>query len=98
MDNVSTSELATKYNETIDRESACEILTGKITAAEETEEKERVEKPRSKQKEEKTVFEKASENTMVRQIGRTVMKEVARGLLGVLGLGVSSSKKKKGWF
>jgi len=26
------------------------------------------------------------------------MKEVARGLLGVLGLGVSSSKKKKGWF
>jgi len=35
---------------------------------------------------------------MVRQIGRTVMKEVARGLLGVLGPGVSSSKKKKGWF
>jgi len=31
---------------------------------------------------------------MVRQVGRTVMKEVARGLLGVLGLG----GKKKGWF
>jgi len=51
LDNLRTSELATKYNETIDRESAYEILTGKITAAEETEEKERVEKPRSKQKE-----------------------------------------------
>ena len=34
---------------------------------------------------------------MVRQVGRTVMKEVARGLLGVLGLG-GSSKRKKGWF
>lgn len=97
IENVKASELATKYNETIDRESAYEILTGKITNAQEAEEKEVNEKPRSKQKEEKTVFEKASENTMVRQIGRTVMKEVARGLLGVLGLG-GSSKKKKGWF
>ncbi len=33
---------------------------------------------------------------MVRQVGRTVMKEVARGLLGVLGLG--GKKKKSGWF
>ena len=33
---------------------------------------------------------------MVRQVGRTVMKEVARGLLGVLGLG--GNKKKGGWF
>lgn len=97
IENVNASELATKYNETIDRESAYEILTGKITSAQEAEEKEVNEKPRSKQKEEKTVFEKASENTMVRQIGRTVMKEVARGLLGVLGLG-GSSKKKNGWF
>ena len=32
---------------------------------------------------------------MVRQVGRTVFKEVARGLLGILGLG---GKKKGGWF
>ena len=96
-ENVGASELATKYNETVDRESAYEILTGKITAAQEIEEEEQVEKPKTKQKQEKSVLEKASENTMVRQIGRTVMKEVARGLLGVLGLG-GSSRKKKGWF
>jgi hypothetical protein len=47
-------------------------------------------------KEEKSTIEKISENTMVRQVGRTVMKEVARGLLGVLGLG--GKKKKGGWF
>jgi hypothetical protein len=32
------------------------------------------------------------------QIKITLKTEVARGLLGVLGLGGSSSKKKKGWF
>ena len=46
-------------------------------------------------KEEKSTIEKLSENTMVRQVGRTVMREVTRGLLGVLGIG---GKRKKGWF
>ena len=49
------------------------------------------EKPKKK-KEEASFVEKASKNTMVRQVGRTVMKEVARGLLGALGLG---GKKKR---
>ncbi len=93
---IAGSKIAAKYNEVIDRESAYEILTGKISEAEE-EKKEKEEKPKTKQKAEKSVLEKASENTMVRQIGRTVIKEVARGLLGVLGLG-GGSKKKKGWF
>jgi len=92
-ENIASSQLAAKYNEVIDRESAYEILTGKLSEVEtETEEK-----PKGKQKAEKSVLEKVSENTMARQIGRTVMKEVARGLLGVLGLG-GSGKKKKGWF
>lgn len=90
---VSASSIATKYNEVIDRESAFEILTNKLKATEETEE----EKPQPKKsaKEEKSTIEKISENTMVRQVGRTVVREVARGLLGVLGLG---GKKKGGWF
>jgi hypothetical protein len=96
-ENVNASELAIKYNETIDRESAYEILTGKITEAQEKAVEEKTERPKTKQKEEKSIIQQASENTMVRQIGRTVMKEVARGLLGVLGLG-GSSKSKKGWF
>ncbi len=91
---VSASSIATKYNEIIDRESAFEILAAKLKLVEETEVDE---KPKSKKatKEEKSTIEKLSENTMVRQVGRTVIKEVARGLLGVLGLG---GKKKGGWF
>jgi len=91
---VSTSTIATKYNEIIDRESAFEILNAKLKTAEEPEDETPQTKKTSKQ--EKSTIEKISENTMVRQVGRTVMKEVARGLLGVLGLG---GKKKKGsWF
>jgi len=90
---VSTSSIAAKYNEVIDRESAFEILSKKIKQAEEEPEEETNKK--SKQ-EEKSTIEKLSENTMVRQVGRTVMKEVARGLLGVLGLG--GKKKKSSWF
>jgi DNA helicase HerA-like ATPase len=90
---VSSSSIAAKYNEVIDSESAYEILNSKIKAATETKEEEPAEEKKSK-KEEKSTIEKISENTMVRQVGRTVMKEVARGLLGVLGLG----GKKKGWF
>lgn len=91
---IASSPLVQKYNEVIDRESAYEILSGKMSDA--------PEKPKeapaktTKEKPEKTLLEKASENTMVRQVGRTVAKEIARGLLGVLGLG--GGKGKKGWF
>ena len=93
---VSSSTIAAKYNEVIDRESAFEILNKKLQdAAKEEEEEKEEEKPEKKsKKEEKSTLEKISDNTMVRQVGRTVFKEVARGLLGVLGL----KKKKKGWF
>lgn len=92
---VSGSGIARKYNEVIDRESAFEILNKKIQSLQEEQVSEE-EKPQSKKtKEEKSTIEKISENTMVRQVGRTVFKEVARGLLGVLGIG---GKKKGGWF
>lgn len=70
------------------------MLTKKIESVSE-EEEEQESKPKKKEKEEKSILEKASNNTMVKQVGRTVAKELARGLLGVLGLG---GKKKKGWF
>lgn len=94
---VAKSFLASKYNEIIDRESAFEMLQKKLQAAEETEEaQEKETKPGTRTaKPEKSTLEKISENTMVRQVGRSVMKEVTRGLLGVLGLG---GKKKGGWF
>ncbi len=97
---VSASSIAPKYNEVIDRESAFEILNAKLKAAAEenasTDSTPETKTKKKSAKEEKSTIEKISENTMVRQVGRTVMKEVARGLLGVLGLG---GKKKKGsWF
>lgn len=92
---VSNSAIASKYNEIIDRESAFELLKKKLQVVTEEGEKEKSVPAKKLVKEEKSTLEKISENTMVRQVGRTVFKEVARGLLGVLGLG---SKKKGGWF
>ena len=91
---ISTSTIAAKYNETIDSESAYEILNSKIKAATDNKVEVELSEEKKSKKEEKSTLEKISENTMVRQVGRTVMKEVTRGLLGVLGLG----GKKKGWF
>lgn len=94
------SFLAPKYNEEVDRESAYEILNAKISNAKAQTEEEEIEapKPKSKsaEKKEPTVIEQLSKNTMVRQVGNTVMREVARGLLGVLGLGGGSKKKRGG--
>jgi DNA helicase HerA-like ATPase len=93
---VQASAIAKKYNEVLDRESAFEILTAKLNSTEDLEEVPKKSNSKTSTKEEKSTIEKLSENTMVRQVGRTVMKEVARGLLGVLGLG--GNKKKSGWF
>ncbi len=92
---VGSSSIAAKYNEVIDSESAYEILNQKLKSLNENAEEETTPVKKKSTKEEKSTLEKISENTMVRQVGRTVFKEVARGLLGVLGLG---GKSKKGWF
>jgi len=95
-----SSQLIKKYNEVIDRESAFEILTAKLEAA--AKEQEEAEKEKAQQKEEssakeKTTTQKIVESTTTRQIGRTVARELTRGLLGVLGIGGSKSRKKS-WF
>lgn len=98
---INASMLVTKYNQEVDRESAYEILEAKLNNAKvETveEEIEVVEKPARKAKEEPSFIERASKNTMVRQVGNTVMRELARGILGVLGLGGKTTKKKSGFF
>jgi len=41
---------------------------------------------RKSRKEEPSFIEKASKNTMVRQIGRTIFREITRGILGALGV------------
>jgi hypothetical protein len=83
------SVLVPKYNEVIDRESAFELLEQRLNAGGEAAEPaapapgKGSTKPAAK---EVGTLEKLSRNTMVRQVGNTVMRELARGLLGVLGL------------
>lgn len=83
---VAQSKIAAKYNEEIDPESAFEILEKRMQAEEEKPEPQKPEKPTRPVKKETTVIEDISKNTMVRQVGRTVMRELTRGLLGVLGI------------
>ena len=94
---IDRSDLARKYNQVIDRESAYEILTEKIQEAQgDVSENE---KPKARGKEEKSVIESVMDNPLARQVGRTVARELTRGLLGVLGLGGSSTRRRKtGWF
>lgn len=93
------SGLAAKYNEAIDRESAYELLEAKLSHARAETEAERVEpvirKTTPKAKEEPSLAERILKNTMVRQAGNTVVRELARGILGVLGLG---GGRKRGLF
>jgi uncharacterized protein len=95
-----SSPFIKKYNEIIDRESAFEMLTAKLNEAakqQETAEKEKVQLKKEKSSNEKTSVEKIMGSTTTRQIGRTVARELTRGLLGVLGIGGSKSRKKS-WF
>lgn len=95
---VSKSKLTNKYNEEIDRESASEMLSKKIeehtTAASDDKDSDKSDK---KEKEEPGMLEQAVNSTTGRQIMRTVTRELTRGLLGVLGVGLTR-RKKSGWF
>lgn len=98
---VAGSAMASKYNEVIDRESAFEMLEGRLKGegAAPTDQAEeppapRAGKPAKKAPEEKGTLEELSENPMVRQIGRTVANAAVRGLLGVLGLKATTRRRK----
>jgi hypothetical protein len=78
-----------KYDEVIDKESAYEMLEKRLEKASGTEHQKEMatqKKRATKEVKESTMFEDMSKNTMVRQLGRTVMREVTRGLLGMLGV------------
>jgi uncharacterized protein len=87
---IGKSDLISKYNEEIDRESAYEILEKKLKKyandENEAEEEKVEEKEKKKEKAEPSMIDKISKNTMVRQVGRTVGKELMRGLLGMFGV------------
>ncbi len=97
-DLVSSSKIARKYNEVVDRESAYEILNKKIAAATEAAAEE--EAPKGRQKQEKSTLETILSSSVTRQIGRTAASIITRSLLGALGMSSTTTKKKKntGWF
>jgi len=95
---VRNSRLVPKYNETIDRESAYEMLNRKLAVSTKAEEfslpkYETPKQSRGRPKVEKSTFEKVLTSTTTRQVGRTIAREFARGILGVLGLGGTSRRR-----
>ena len=88
---INSSKLMAKYQEPIDRESAYEILIKKLDAA--TLEKE-IEKDEKTNKSEKSIFEKVANNSLT----KIILREITRGILGVLGLSGTRSRSKKGFF
>ncbi len=103
---VSRSGLVRKYNKTVDRESAYEMLQEKIEEARraehqqalrEQQEKARRAVPRSRRSRsrDKSMLEKVLSSTTTRQIGRTIARELTRGLLGVLGISTSRRRRRR---
>jgi uncharacterized protein len=84
------SEIQSYYNEVIDRESAHEMLTERIEAFEQEEHQRDLKKAGGgrnySEKPEPSLLTELSKNTMVRQLGRTLMQEIGRGLLGAMGV------------
>ena len=96
---VRSSPLAKKYNKSVDRESAYELLTEKLEAVREEEQQAKLREEQEKaarsaggasrrrgSRREKSTFEKIMGSTTTRQIGRTIAREFTRGLLGAFGL------------
>ncbi|MCB0659318.1 MAG: DUF853 family protein [Saprospiraceae bacterium] len=102
------SSIKHKYDELINRESAYEILSGKIEEAQSEETQKRLreqvesasESSTTRRRNEKSTFEKVLNSPTTRQIGRTVAQTLTRGLLGVLGVKTTTrrSTKKNTWW
>lgn len=71
------SELIAKYNKAVDRESAYEILSQKIGKPDGSTSKS------DSTKKQKSVIEDIAKSPMAKQIGRTIAREITRGIFGV---------------
>ena len=84
-DIVSNSPLASKYNQEIDRASAFEMLSKKIQSKVSDPDGEEKNSPTNKK--EKSTLEEMMNSPLAKQVGRTLIRELTRGLFGVLGIG-----------
>jgi DNA helicase HerA-like ATPase len=94
---VSSSKLTGKYNKVIDSESAYEMLTEKLKAAAENPP---VEEKRGKAaKPEPSTLEKMANSSVTKSIMRTAGNTIVRSILGSLGLGGTTRRKRStSWF
>lgn len=115
---IADSKLVRKYNQAIDRESAYEMLNAKIEEFEEEERQEELRQQEEKARKQQEKARKESrgrtrrsrkdesvlEEIVNSQVGRTVARELTRGILGVFGLGGrsrsrrSKKKRKNSWW
>ncbi len=77
------SALVIKYNQLIDSESAYEILIKKLAQHKNVIEEEIEQRTTQRKREEPSIIEKMAKSS----VARTIVRELTRGLLGVLGLG-----------
>jgi len=83
---VSKSSLVDKYEENIDRDSAYEILNKKLDKAATATPAADKKTASGSGKRQKSVIEEIARSPMAKQVGRTVAREITRGLLGALGV------------
>ncbi|GAB1448484.1 DUF853 family protein [Bacteroidota bacterium] len=95
-----SSKLAAEYNREIDSVSAYEILNQKLNAKAQMVEEEEIEKSSpSAKRNEKSTLEEILSSPVTKQVARTATQVLTRTLLGALGIGGSTSRKKKNsWF
>ncbi|RYG42597.1 MAG: DUF853 family protein, partial [Chitinophagaceae bacterium] len=89
---LSKSKILKKYNEEVDSESAYEILTAKL---EEAAEKITQDPASKKEKVQPSVIEKVTDNAVVKSMMRTAGNALVRSLLGALGLGGRTTRKRR---
>lgn len=92
---VSKSKIAAKYNQVIDSESAYEILTEKLEDAAKRDAEENQQEAEERTEKRTTRKEKGFfDNPTVKSMTRTAGNTIIRNLLGVLGIGGRSRRKK----
>lgn len=92
---ISKSKIAGKYNQEIDSESAYEILTEKLNNAAKKDEQQKQQEEKPKEVNRPAAKEKGIlDNPILKSMTRTAGNTIVRNLLGVLGLGGRSGRRK----
>lgn len=94
---VNQSELVRKYNQTIDKESAYEILLRRMNEEEGNATNTETSKPQQSKsaKEEPSMFESILGSPMIQTFGKTLMREGAKAIMGMIGLKKTTKGSKK---